>query len=141
MATRRTGKVTGRAVGSRERRRATGLTEVQQIWLGILLNYCLLRDTAVFVGTPTTTGSIRVNIYPPDERCQGSLALLEDWANEVPVLLSDVYEEEISEEDLLRAVPWAARKLSEAPRDANLTRRTEEPVNVPLRPAQKTTGG
>jgi len=141
MAYKRAGKAAGRAVGSRETRRATGLTEEQQIWLGLLVSFCLSRGTAVFIGTPTTTGSIRLNIYPPDDRCQGSLALLEDWSVEVPLLLSDVFEEEISVNDLLRAVPWAARKRSEGAGDARPALRPSEEVPLPLKPAQKATGG
>jgi len=137
MAVKRTGKAQGRAVGRREARRSTGLTEVQQIWLGVLVAYCLTRETAVFIGTPTTTGSIRLNIYPPDDRCQGSLALLEDWAVEIPLLLSDVFDEEISEDKLLRAVPWAARKAAEAPRELVPALRASETADLPQRPSGK----
>lgn len=139
MATRRTGKAQGRPVGQKAVRRATGLTEVQQIWLGLLVAYCLTRDTAVFVGTPTSTGSVRLNVYPPDDRCQGSLALLEDWSVEIPALLSDVFEEDITEADLVRAAPWAARKLAEAPGDIKPTLRPSDQADVPQRLARRTT--
>lgn len=125
MARKQFGKTSGRSVGREQTRRSSGLTEVQQIWLAGLIAFCLGRGTAVFVGTPSTTGSIRLNIYPPDDRCSGSLSLHEDWAELIPELLSDVFEEDITEETLLRAVPWLARKAAEAPRD-------KKPTYVPV---------
>lgn len=121
MARKQFGKTTGRAVGREQVRKSTGLTEVQQIWLAGLIAFCLGRGTAVFVGTPSTTGSIKLNIYPPDDRCSGSLSLHEDWAELVPELLSDVFEEDIDEAAIVRAVPWLARKAAEVPRDRKPT--------------------
>jgi len=97
MARKQFGKTTGRSVGREQTRKSTAMTEIQEIWLAALLVYCLKRSVAAFVGTPSTSGSIRVNLYPPDDRCVGSLHLHEDWSVLVPELLSDVFEEEISE--------------------------------------------
>lgn len=127
----------GRQVGSRSKRDSQTMTDVQQILLGAMVVFCWLRDTAMFVGTRSTTGSIRLNFYPPDDKCSGSINLLDDWQEEVPTLLSDIFDEEISLEDVLRAVPWAARKLSDAPRDAKPALVSAQAVETPLRPSGK----
>lgn len=130
------GKTSGRAVGKTQKRSSTEPTWDQQLWLSALVVYCMSRQTAVFVGTPTTTGSIRLNLYPPDDRCQGSLSLMDDWSVEVPAMLSDVFEEDITADDLYRVVGWLAERAAEAPRSVKPTLHTREPVLVPGKPAQ-----
>lgn len=131
MARKQFGKTSGRSVGQEQVRKSTKMTEVQEIWLAGLMAFCLGRGTAVFIGTPSTSGSIRVNLYPPDDRCVGSLHLHEDWSELVPELLSDVFEEEITEADMIRAVPWLARKAAEAPGDKKPTYRALPTAEVP----------
>ena len=135
MPRREQRKSDGRRVGRRETRRPDGLTWRQQLWLGVLVAYCQAREVAVFIGTPTTTGSIRINLYPPDDKCTGSLSLLENFAEEVPALLSDVFEEEVSIESIEQLVPWLARAAAEAPADKKPRLRPSEEVLVPERPS------
>lgn len=125
----------GRTVGRTERRKADKMTWRQQLWLGVLVAFCQSRETAVFIGTPTTTGSIRVNVYPPDDKCVGSLSLLDNFAEEVPALLSDVFEEEITISAIERAVPWLAVAAAEAPLDRKPKLRPSEEVLVPQGPS------
>jgi len=130
------GRTDGRRVGRTETRSPKALTQNQQLLLGALTAYCLSRDTAVFVGTPTTTGSIRVNLYPPDDKCVGALSLLDNFFEAVPELLSDVFEEDVTIKDLEVALPWLAELAAKAPRDRKPTLRPSEEVEVPQRPAQ-----
>ncbi len=140
MATRKQyGKTAGRQIGTAQVRSPKHMTDFQKAWLSAMVVYCLGRDTAVFIGTPTTTGSIRVNVYPPDDKCVGSLSLLQDWDVEVPAMLSDIYEEEITAEDVKGAATWLTGRAAEAPRDVKPTLRPSESVEVPRRPARLVT--
>lgn len=120
---RQYGKSQGRQVGSKEQQARRALTDEQQVLLGALVSYCVSRDTAVFVGSITTTGSIKLNIYPPDDKCVGALNLRENWLEALPGLLSDVFEEDITLATLERAVPWLRRTAADAPAPADPPRR------------------
>ena len=135
MPTRRQSKSDGRQVGRRQTREATSMTWRQQLWLGAMVAYCQTREVACFIGTPTTTGSVKVNLYPPDDKCVGSLHLLDNFAEAVPELLSDVFDEEITVASVERAVPWLARAASDAPTDVKPKLRSSQEVEVPQRPS------
>jgi len=136
MATRKSTNTRGfRQVGSKAVKDSQKMSDIQEIMLGAVVAFCFQKDCAVFIGTRTTTGSVRLNFYPGDDKCSTSLSLMEDWTVEIPAVLSDVFEEDISLEDLLRAAPWAARKSSEAPRGANLTRRSSGAGEGPQSPS------
>lgn len=135
MARKQYGMSKGREVGRKQERKYKEMTDIQQIWLSAALIFCNLRGCAMFVGTPTSTGSIRLNLYPGDEPCRASLNFAEDWRQELLAILSDTFEEEITEDDVIRAVPWIARKAAEAPADRNPTRRSSPAVEVPERPS------
>lgn len=135
MAQRWTGKTKGKNVGRTQTREYQGLTELQQLWLAGAMIYCQLKGCAMFIGTPTTTGSLRINLYPGDTPCHASLHFQEDWAQEIPFILSNTFEEDITEADIIRAVPWLARKASEAPRDRKAAYRPSEEVDLPQKPS------
>lgn len=91
------------------------LSQVQEVWLGLIVAYCLKHDTAVFIASPNTTGSLRINFYLPDDKCAASLNVREDWSIEIPIILSDVFGEEVTERDLLLACPWTAERAVAPP--------------------------
>jgi len=131
MANLKRGNPSGRKVGSREMRNSKTMSDFQKAWLAALVTFCIAEDCAVFIGTPTTTGSLRINFYPSDEKCVGSLNLQDTWDEEVPVLLSDVFGREISADEVKRASSWLAGRVSEASRDVKRPLRSLPEVEVP----------
>lgn len=128
-------KSEGRIVGKSNVREYKSLTERQKLWLGALIVFCQTKECAVFVGTMTTTGSVGLNFYWNEDKCKGSLHFMDNWAEEVPIMLSDVFDEEITIQTVERAVPWLAVAAAEVAQDKKPMTRTREAVEVPQRPS------
>lgn len=131
MARKQLGRTVGRQVGRGEVRNSSTMTEIQQIWLAALVMFLQSRKESCFIGTPSTTGSLRINFYISDEKTWAIWNLHEDWSALCLQTLSDLFEEEITEEEVLRAVPWLARKAAEAPRDKKPTYRPTAAAELP----------
>lgn len=129
MPRKQTGRSQGRQVGRGEVRNSDSMTQIQQLWLSALVCFLQSRREACFIGSPTTTGSIRINFYVGDEKSWTTWNLHEDWRGLCLQTLCDLFEEEITEQDILRVAPWLAERASKAPRE-------QKPVYAPSETAQ-----
>ena len=135
MPRRNETKSAGRVVGRGNKRTTGGITQRQLLWLGVLVSYCQTRECAIFVGTMTTTGNISMNFYWNEEKCRASVNTLDNFAEEVPVILSDIFDEEITIKDIERAVPWLAVAAAEVAPDKKASPRSNPEVEAPHRPS------
>jgi len=131
MARKQYGKSQGRQVGRGEVRNSSTMTEMQQLWLAGLLMFLQSRKEAVFIGTPSTTGSMRINFYVGEEKTWAIWNLHEDWRELCLQTLSDLFDEEVTEDDVIAAAPWLARKAADAPVERKPTYRPAPLAEVP----------
>jgi hypothetical protein len=132
---RQAGRTQGRQVGRGDTRNSGSMTRIQQLWLCALVMFLQDRKEAVFIGSVGTTGSLRFNFYVGDEKTWTSWNLHEDWRTLCLQTLSDLFEEDISEEDVIRAVPWLAEKAAEVPPDKKPAYRSSAAAELPQRPS------
>jgi len=89
------------------------------------------KGIPTYVGTPTTTGGIRIKFYEEGDPAQVYVSTTDDLEIEMPEQLSELFGKEITWQEMCRMVPWLAQAAAELRKP---TKRQFPAVDLPQRP-------